>query len=144
MDTGEELLEASQGKTQFMMFLLGVFAVTALILAVIGIYGVISFGVAHRTQELGIRMALGATKTDVLRLVIGNGLILTAAGILIGLAGSIALTRLMATLLYQTSPTDPLTFLASAVLFAAAAMLASYLPARRATRIDLADALRTE
>jgi putative ABC transport system permease protein len=144
MDTGEELLEASQGKTQFMMFLLGVFAVTALILAVIGIYGVISFGVAHRTQELGIRMALGATKTDVLRLVIGNGLILTAAGILIGLAGSIALTRLMATLLYQTSPTDPFTFLASAVLFTAAAMLASYLPARRATRIDLADALRTE
>jgi putative ABC transport system permease protein len=144
VNTGEELLEASQGKTQFMMFLLGVFAVTALILAVIGIYGVISYGVAHRTQELGIRMALGATKTDVLLLVIGNGLILTAAGILIGLAGSIALTRLMATLLYQTSPTDPLTFLASAVLFAAAAMLASYLPARRATRIDLADALRTE
>jgi putative ABC transport system permease protein len=142
--TGEELVEASQGKTQFMMFLLGLFAATAFLLALIGIYGVISYGVAHRTQEFGIRMALGATEAGILRLVIGNGLTLTAAGILIGLAGSIALTRLMAAVLYQTSATDPVTFAASAVLFTAAAALASYLPARRATRIDPAHALRTE
>jgi putative ABC transport system permease protein len=142
--TGEELLEAAQGKTQFMMFLLGVFAATAFLLAVIGIYGVIAYGVAHRTQELGIRMALGATKTDILRLVIRNGLLVTGAGIVIGLAGSIALTRLLGTVLYQTSATDPITFAASAVLFSAAAVLASCLPARRATRIDPALALRTE
>jgi predicted permease len=142
INTGEELLEASQGKTQFMMFLLGVFAATAFILAVIGIYGVIAYAVAQRTQELGIRVALGATKADILRLVIGNGLILTVAGILTGLAGSIVLTRLMTTVLYQTSATDPLTFAASAILFTVAATLASYLPARRAIRIDPTDALR--
>jgi putative ABC transport system permease protein len=125
-----------------MMFLLGVFAATAFILAVIGIYGVIAYAVAQRTQELGIRVALGATKADILRLVIGNGLILTVAGILTGLAGSIVLTRLMTTVLYQTSATDPLTFAASAILFTVAATLASYLPARRAIRIDPTDALR--
>jgi putative ABC transport system permease protein len=142
--TGEELLEAAQGKTQFMMFLLGVFAATALLLAVIGIYGVIAYGVAQRTQELGIRMALGATRTGILGMVIRNGLALTVAGILIGLDGSMALTRLLGTVLYQTSATDPLTFAASAVLFMAAAMIASYLPARRAARIDPAVALRTQ
>jgi putative ABC transport system permease protein len=144
INTGEELLEASQGKTQFMMFLLGVFAATAFILAVIGIYGVIAYAVAQRTQEIGIRIALGATKTHILRLVIGNGLILTLTGIMIGLAGSVALTRLMATVLYQTSATDPITFAASAILFTAAAALASYLPAWRATRIDPTEALRAD
>lgn len=144
INTGEELLESSQGKTQFMMFLLGVFSATALILAMIGIYGVIAYAVAQRTQELGIRMALGATKAHILRLVIGNGLILTLTGIMIGLAGSVAVTRLMATVLYQTSATDPITFAASAILFTAAAALASYLPARRATRIDPTDALRAD
>ena len=144
INTGEELLAASQGKTQFLMFLLGVFSATALILAVIGIYGVIAYAVAQRTQELGIRVALGATSSGILRLVIGNGLALTAAGVLIGLAGSVGLTRLMASVLYQTSATDPFTFAASALLFAAAAGLASYLPARRAIRIDPAAALRSE
>jgi putative ABC transport system permease protein len=115
-NTGEELIEASQGKTQFLPFLLGVFSATAFILAVIGIYGVIAYAVAQRTKKLGIRVALGATKADILRLVIGNGLILTVAGILTGLAGSVALTRLMTTELYQTSATDPLTFAASAIL----------------------------
>jgi ABC-type antimicrobial peptide transport system permease subunit len=142
--TGEELLEASQGQTRFMMFLLGVFSVTAFVLAVIGIYGVIAYTVAQRTQELGIRMALGAARTDILRLVIGSGLVLTGTGIAIGLAGSIAATRLLATLLYQTSTTDPLTFILSAILFTIVAALASYVPARRATRIDPTDALRAE
>jgi putative ABC transport system permease protein len=104
------------------------------------ICGVIAYTVAQRTQELGIRVALGATKADILRLVIGNGLILTATGILTGLAGSVFLTRLMATALYQTSATDPLTFAASAILFTGTATLAGHSPARRATRIDPTDA----
>jgi putative ABC transport system permease protein len=142
--TGEELLEASQGQTRFMMFLLGVFSATAFLLAAIGIYGVIAYSVAQRTQELGIRMALGAAKTDILRLVVGNGLSLTAAGIAVGLAGSLGLTRLMSAMLYQTSATDPVTFAGSSILFTAVAALASYLPARRAARIDPTDALRAE
>jgi putative ABC transport system permease protein len=124
------------------MLLIGIFSATAFILAVIGIYGVIAYAVAQRTQELGIRIALGAEKLDILRLVIGGGLALSLAGIGIGLAGSIALTRLMSAMLYETSVTDPLIFAASAVLFLAVALVASYLPARRATRIDPAEALR--
>src|ERR1700735_1295406 len=116
---------------------------TALILAVVGIYGVIAYSVAQRTQELGIRIALGASSADIFRFVIGNGVRLAAAGILIGLAASFALTRLMASLLFQTSATDPITFVGSAVLFALVAMLASYLPARRAMRIDPTAALRS-
>ena len=142
--TGEELLEESQGQTRFMMFLLGVFSATAFLLAVIGIYGVIAYSVAQRTQELGIRMALGAARGDILRLVIGSGLKLTGAGIAIGLAGSLAVTRLMAAMLYETSATDPVTLAASTALFVAVAALASYLPARSATRIDPTDALRAE
>ena len=97
--TAEELLEASQGQTRFMMFLLSVFSATAFILAVVGIYGAIAYSVAQRTQELGIRIALGATSGDILRLVIGNGLILTLSGIAIGTGASVALTRLMNSLL---------------------------------------------
>ncbi|MBZ5603298.1 MAG: ABC transporter permease [Acidobacteriia bacterium] len=142
--TGEELLEASAGRTRSMMFLLGVFSATAFVLAVIGIYGVIAYSVAQRTQELGIRIALGAAKTDILRLVIGNGLILTGIGIAIGLAGSVAVTRLLSAMLYETSATDPITFAVCALLFTGVATAASYVPARRATRIDPTDALRAE
>ena len=139
--SAEELLESASAQPRFTMFLLGAFAGAALLLAVIGIYGVISYSVAQRTQELGIRIALGAAHGDILRLVIGGGLWLTLAGIAIGLAGSFALTRLMASLLYQTSASDPATFLASAMVFVAVAILAGYLPARRATRIDPTQAL---
>ena len=122
------------------------FSATAFILAAVGIYGVIAYSVAQRTQELGIRIALGAEKSDILRLVIGSGLALSLAGIAIGLAGSIALmrlmSRLMSAMLYETSATDPLIFGASAALFLAVALLASYLPARRAAGIDPAEALR--
>jgi putative ABC transport system permease protein len=140
--TAEELLEASQGQTRFMMFLLSVFSAAAFMLAVVGIYGVIAYSVAQRTQELGIRIALGATRGDILRLVIGNGLILTLSGIAIGTAASAALTRLMTSLLYDTSATDPLTFVTSAVLFTAVAAAASFIPARRAAAVDPMEALR--
>jgi len=142
IQTMEERLELASASPRFTMLLIGVFSATAFILAAVGIYGVIAYSVAQRTLELGIRIALGAEKVDILRLVIGSGLALSLAGIAIGLAGSIALTRLMSAMLYETSATDPLIFGASAALFLAVALMASYLPARRATRIDPADALR--
>ena len=141
--TMEERLELASAQTRSTMLLIGVFSATALILAVVGIYGVIAYSVAQRTQELGIRIALGASSSDIFRLVIGNGLRLAVAGILIGLVASFALTRLMASLLFQTSATDPITFAASAILFVVVATLASYLPARRAMRINPTDALRS-
>jgi predicted permease len=141
--TGDELLESACAQPRFTMFLLGVFSATAFVLAVIGIYGVIAYSVAQRTPEIGIRIALGAARGDIFRLVIGNGLVLTLAGILIGLGGAFALTRVMSSMLYQTSATDPLTFLMSSALFTAVAIAASYVPARRATRIDPTDALRS-
>jgi putative ABC transport system permease protein len=143
IQTMQERLELASASPRFNMLLIGVFSAAAFILAVIGIYGVIAYSVAQRTQELGIRIALGAEKSDILRLVIGNGLALTLVGIAIGLAGSTALTRLMSAMLYETSATDPVIFGASAVLFLVVALLASYLPARRATRIDPTEALRT-
>lgn len=143
VQTMEERLEAASAQTRSMMLLIGIFSATALILAVVGIYGVIAYSVAQRTQELGIRIALGASSADIFRLVIGNGLKLAAAGIIVGLAGSFALTRLMASLLFQTSATDPTTFVGSAVVFSVVAALASYLPARRAMRINPTDALRS-
>jgi len=123
-------------------WLSGGFAAVALLLGVVGVYGVIAYTVAQRTQELGIRMALGAARADILKLVIGHGLALTLSGIVIGVVGSLALTRWMSTLLFDTSTTDPTAFVLSAGLFAAAALLASYVPARRATRIHPTDALR--
>ena len=142
VQTMEEVVASGSAQPRFTMLLLAVFSATALILAVIGIYGVIAYTVAQRTAELGIRMALGADQADVLKLVVGQGLGLTVAGIAIGLAGAMALTRLMSSLLYQTSATDPIAFVLSALVFTAAALAASYLPARRATRIDPTDALR--
>ncbi len=139
----DERLESSSAQTRSMMLLIGVFSATALILAVVGIYGVIAYSVAQRTQELGIRIALGAADADILKLVVGNGLKLAGVGILIGVVASLALTRLMASLLYKTSATDLLTFAGSALVFALVAAVASYLPARRAMRINPTDALRS-
>lgn len=143
VQTMEERLESGSAQTRSMMLLIGVFSGTALILALVGIYGLISYSVAQRHQEVGIRMALGASRRDILALIIGNGLRLTLTGIIIGLAASFALTRLMASLLFQTSATDSITFLASAFLFTAVATLATYIPARRAMRVNPADALRS-
>jgi putative ABC transport system permease protein len=142
--TMQEYLETLSAPARFITVLLGIFSGVAFVLAVVGLYGVIAYSVAQRQQELGIRLALGAARSDIFRLVIGGGLMLTAAGIVIGVAGSIALTRVMGKLLYQTSATDPAIFLACALLFAATALAASYIPARRAAGIDPTAALRGE
>jgi len=142
--TMEEVVDSLSAGRRFTMFLIGTLAASAFFLAVVGIYGVIAYSVAQRTQEMGIRMALGAARGDILRLVIGRGLVLTVTGIVIGAAGSLTLTRIMSSLLYQTSTHDPLAYLAATALFVGAALLASYVPARRATRIDPSDALRSE
>jgi predicted permease len=124
--------------------LFGAFAALALILGVIGIYGVISFFVGQRTREIGIRMALGAQRRDVLKLVVNEGLSLTLIGIVAGLLAAFALTRFLGTLLYGVSATDPLDFAAVAALFAVVALAACYIPARRAMRVDPLVALRYE
>ena len=140
----EEVLEKGAAQPRFTTYLLGGLAGTALLLAIVGIYGVIAYSVAERTQEMGIRIALGADGRDILRLVMRHGMALAAVGIAIGLAAALALTRLMATLLYRVSVTDLATFVAGPVLFLAIAALASYVPARRAMRVDPVIALRSE
>ena len=122
----------------------GAFAVVALILAALGIYGVISYAVAQSTQEMGIRMALGARPHQVLYRTLRGGLIMAALGLAIGMAGSFALTRLLKNLLYMVKPTDPATYVTVSALLIAVAVLAAYLPARRAARVDPSVALRWE
>jgi putative ABC transport system permease protein len=129
---------------RFLLLLVGVFAAAALVLAAVGIYGIVAFSVARRTQEIGIRMALGAERRDVLRLVVGEGARLAAVGVVLGLAGALAVTRLVSSLLYGVSATDPLTFAAVAALLVVVALLASYVPARRAMGLDPNAALRYE
>jgi putative ABC transport system permease protein len=140
----EEVLATSTAPQRFSVFLLGVFSVTALVLAAVGLYGAIAYSVAERTREMGIRIALGAAAGDIQRMIVGQGLALALAGMGIGAVAALALTRLMAGLLFQVSAADPASFAASALLFAAIAALASYLPARRATRVDPTEALRYE
>ncbi|MEW6207336.1 MAG: ABC transporter permease, partial [Acidobacteriota bacterium] len=129
---------------RFNMLLLGVFALTALLLAVVGIYGVVAYSVSQREREIGIRSAMGAQSADVIKLIAGRGTMLALAGVGAGLAISLALTRLMAGLLYEVSPTDPVTFAIISIILALAATLAAYLPARRAAKIDPMTALRCE
>jgi ABC-type antimicrobial peptide transport system permease subunit len=123
---------------------LAVFAAMALVLAAIGIYGVMSYLVTQRTREIGIRIALGARSADVLKLVVRRGALLAGAGIAIGAAGALAATRALAALLYQVKPDDPETYVAIAAVLGAVALMASYLPARRATWVEPSQALRSE
>jgi predicted permease len=140
----QELVSDSIAPRRYYMLLLGGFAALALVLAAIGIYGVISYSVAQRTHEIGIRMALGAQRGDVLRRVVGHGLALTLIGVGVGLAGAFAMTRFLSSLLYDMRPTDPLTFAVVTLGLLGVAAMASYIPARRATRVDPMVALRYE
>ena len=139
-----EVVARSMVQPRFLSLLLATFAGIALFLAAIGIYGVMTYAVAQRTQEIGVRMALGAQRLHVLRLVFGQGFVLLAIGTAIGLGGAFALTRLMHSLLFEVAPTDPLTYSTVVVLLAVVALFACYIPARRATRVDPLVALRYE
>jgi putative ABC transport system permease protein len=139
-----DLLAESVASRRFNMLLLAVFASLALLLAGVGIYGVMAYSVAQRTREIGIRMALGAQARDVLRLVVRQGLYLVIIGMTLGVAGAFAVTRVMASLLYGVSPTDPVVFAFVACALCVIALFACYLPARRATKVNPVVALRSE
>jgi ABC-type antimicrobial peptide transport system permease subunit len=140
----EEVLANSQSERRFSMALLSAFAAIALVLAIVGIYGVTSYLAAQRTNEIGIRMALGAQPQDILHMVIGQGGKMALAGIAIGVTASLACTRLIANQLFRVRPDDPITFVTVAILFALVSVGACYVPARRAMRVDPIVALRYE
>jgi len=144
LESLDEALSRSVAERRFTMLLLGLFAAVALALAAVGVHGVLSFGVARRTREIGLRMALGAQPRGVLGLIVEEGLALAAVGLAAGLLGALALTRLLSSQLFGVTPTDPATFVGVALFLAAVTLMASYLPARRATKVDPAVALRTE
>jgi putative ABC transport system permease protein len=142
--TLDSLIDESLAPRRFSLLLLGLFALIALLLAMIGIYGVMSYSVTQRTREIGIRIALGAGSRDIFKQIVGHALLLTSAGVFIGLLAAALLTRLMASLLYGVSAIDLPTFLLTALLLTVVSLLASYLPARRATKVDPMIALRYE
>jgi putative ABC transport system permease protein len=144
IETMEQLVSGSVAQPRFRTVILAAFSMLALAMASMGIYGVMNYLVIQRTREFGIRLSVGATQTDVLRLVLGKAAALIGAGTCLGLAGSALLVRLIAKLLFETSPLDPLTFVTVPILLAAVALAASYLPARWATRVDPVEALRYE
>ena len=142
--TIDELVSRSLGDRRFNLLLLGSFALIALTLASIGIYGLISFSISRRTHEFGVRMALGAETGDILKMVLREGMLLSISGVGLGVFASIALTRLLATLVYQISTTDVLTYVAVSLLLTGVALAACFVPARRATKVDPMVALRYE
>jgi putative ABC transport system permease protein len=144
VSTMSKTLNDSISLRRFLMTLLGAFAAVALVLASVGIYGVISYSVTQRTHEIGIRLALGAKSRDVFRLVVGHGLWLALVGVAIGVAGALAATQLMTSLLYSVETADPATYVSISLLLILVAVLASYIPALRALRVDPMVALRHE
>jgi predicted permease len=142
--TLDEYLAASVALPRFSSAMVASFSVVALVMALVGIYGIIAYSASQRRHEMGIRMALGAHPLDVLRLVAGDGLRMTLIGVLAGLSAALALTRVLANQLFGIEPTDPATFAVMPVILIAVALLASYIPARRATRVDPTAALRHE
>jgi len=142
--TVKEVYDRSMARTSFTLVMLSIAAGMALLLGVVGIYGVISYAVSQRTREIGIRIALGAPQQSVLKMFVQQGLLLTAIGLAFGLAAAAALAGLMKTLLFEVSPLDPVTYGGVSMVLAVAALLASYIPARRATSIAPSEALRVE
>jgi putative ABC transport system permease protein len=140
--TVEELMVSSRAQPRFTMMLLSFFSAAALALAAIGIYGVLAYFVAERRVELGIRLALGAERSDIVRMVLRQGMALVISGIVIGLGGALIMSKLMASLLYNVGTRDGWTFVLAPLVFLGIALLASYLPARRATEVDPVEALR--
>ena len=142
--TMDEIRGESTAPQRLNLTLLSIFAGIAFVLAIVGIYGVMSYAVTQRTHEIGIRMAIGAQPRDVFKLILGQGMMLTVIGMAAGLLGAFALTRLMATMLFGVKPTDPLTFGGVALLLFAIALIACYIPGRRATKVDPVNSLRYE
>jgi putative ABC transport system permease protein len=142
--TLEGVLQQATGQPRFRAMLVGAFAAAALLLAAVGLYGLISYTVAQRAAEISVRLALGATPSQIVRLIVGQGLRLSIAGVIIGLVGALGVARLLQGLLFSISATEPMVYASLAVALLAIAMLASYVPARRAMRIDPIRALRAE
>jgi putative ABC transport system permease protein len=140
----QHIVAGAVARQRFSMLLLGIFAGLALVLSAVGIYGVMSYSVAQQRREIGIRIALGAKRSDVLAMTVKNGLKLVAVGLMFGLIMALAVTRVMASLLFGISATDPATFVMIAMVLVAVAFLASYIPALRATKIDPMIALRAQ
>lgn len=142
--TLDQIVSGSVAQQRFAMTLMCAFALVAILLAAVGLYGVMSYTVSQRTHEIGIRMAVGAKPSDVLKMVVGQGALLGLAGVALGLGAAFAVSRAMSSLLFEITPTDPLTFVVVAVLLTGVALAASLVPARRATKVDPMVALRCE
>jgi ABC-type antimicrobial peptide transport system permease subunit len=140
----DEAVAASVAPPRFRMVLLGLFAMTAMLIATCGIYGLMAYAVTQRRREIGVRMALGADRRDVLRLVLSRAFRIVAAGLIVGLAGAAAVTRVLQRFLFGVTPTDPIAFTIVTLLLMTVGLMAAWLPARRATRVDPCDALRAE
>jgi putative ABC transport system permease protein len=143
-NTFEQVYSASLGPRRFNLILIGFFAAIALVLATAGVFGVMAYSVSRRTREIGVRVALGATSRDVVAMILSQGLRTVLVGIVVGIAGSLALTRALQSLLFMVSATDPLTFAGVILLLICVAVLACYIPARRASKVDPMVALRYE